>query len=569
MLDVIRLIDRTQDSPDEFGRHLADALVRAYALHGAVVAIADGENAPVRLKGVAGAAHDAPFRETASGQFEAAVAALFPREAIACSRHPLAAASASTLVATSTRRQPELRLALAGERSLLAAASAELGGDIALVWRLYLLALQQRRLLARAALVGEAYKSRDPNSALYRAASLLVQLFHVGRCAALLVNLGGSSIDLRAVAPRPAKLRNLSEHFVALGHGGDSVVHRVLSTGVGEVVPSLEDLPDQLHGAFPHGEGELLLLPLAAQKDADRVETSGLLVLGPKQWRVNSATVRGTFLWEDLVLLEFYADILSILVRALRDRDEESHRVERILHGAKHMFTSVRQNLSLLEEHDVSALVDRRLQYLLPDSIALIDDLASQLERKRLRQLQQIAVDAEPFRFYSDVLSGAISFGRSLARAFGRTLSVESADEPDARLALPLLRSNAQALLTVFRNLIHNSVKYARRDEAQSWVLVTARHDAMTDRIVAVVSDNGIGIMEEDMPHVFEDSFRGRNARMVDPGGLGLGLSDCREILHKLGGSIAIVPPGRTRRGLATTSFQVELPVDSRLVLEP
>jgi len=54
---------------------------------------------------------------------------------------------------------------------------------------------------------------------------------------------------------------------------------------------------------------------------------------------------------------------------------------------------------------------------------------------------------------------------------------------------------------------------------------------------VVTVKDNGIGILPEDMPHIFERFFRGRNA---GPGGSGLGLAIARDIVEAHGGRISV-----------------------------
>ena len=50
------------------------------------------------------------------------------------------------------------------------------------------------------------------------------------------------------------------------------------------------------------------------------------------------------------------------------------------------------------------------------------------------------------------------------------------------------------------------------------------------------VSDTGIGIPEDQIPHVFERFYRAEEARSTE--GLGLGLSIARQIAEDHGGSI-------------------------------
>lgn len=84
-------------------------------------------------------------------------------------------------------------------------------------------------------------------------------------------------------------------------------------------------------------------------------------------------------------------------------------------------------------------------------------------------------------------------------------------------------------------NLLTNAVKY--NDQGGS-VTVTAR-DA-EDRIVISVADTGIGISEDDLPHVFDKFYRSSDVVAQKRGGHGLGLSLAREIVELHGGRIRV-----------------------------
>ena len=93
-------------------------------------------------------------------------------------------------------------------------------------------------------------------------------------------------------------------------------------------------------------------------------------------------------------------------------------------------------------------------------------------------------------------------------------------------------------------NLISNSIKAVA---SGGRVTIVACSDG--DRVCLVISDNGYGIPEDDLPHIFERFFKGKN------GGLGLGLAIVQELVSAHGGTVSV----RSTTG-SGTSFCVKLP---------
>jgi signal transduction histidine kinase len=103
----------------------------------------------------------------------------------------------------------------------------------------------------------------------------------------------------------------------------------------------------------------------------------------------------------------------------------------------------------------------------------------------------------------------------------------------------------------VFRNLVENAIKYSPVG-GQITVSLLADSSFATVRI----SDSGIGIPKNEIPHVFDTFFRGSNVRSHDPGGAGLGLYICHEIVTLHHGDIWV----ESTEGCGST-FSVRLPL--------
>jgi signal transduction histidine kinase len=94
--------------------------------------------------------------------------------------------------------------------------------------------------------------------------------------------------------------------------------------------------------------------------------------------------------------------------------------------------------------------------------------------------------------------------------------------------------SDKPRLNTVVKNIIANSVKYSRREIANSYIRVKAFKKK--EEIVLRIEDNGEGISESNLQKVFNMFFRASNVTS----GTGLGLYICKEIVSKLNGRIEV-----------------------------
>jgi signal transduction histidine kinase len=84
-------------------------------------------------------------------------------------------------------------------------------------------------------------------------------------------------------------------------------------------------------------------------------------------------------------------------------------------------------------------------------------------------------------------------------------------------------------------NLLHNALQHSPAGSAISIRLADA-----DGWIRLSVDDEGEGISEDVLPHIFEPFFRGDSSRDRKSGGTGLGLAICKAICKRAGGSIVI-----------------------------
>ncbi len=133
-------------------------------------------------------------------------------------------------------------------------------------------------------------------------------------------------------------------------------------------------------------------------------------------------------------------------------------------------------------------------------------------------------------------------------RPKARERNIEIQYEIDSNIKEPLILDGLQ-LKRVFVNLVDNAIKYSYKG---SYVKIKA--ELQNNWLIIKVSDQGIGIPKDDLPHIFEYFYRAKNS-ISKAGGTGLGLASARAIIEANGGRIW----AKSKEGAGTTFF-IRLP---------
>jgi two-component system phosphate regulon sensor histidine kinase PhoR len=95
--------------------------------------------------------------------------------------------------------------------------------------------------------------------------------------------------------------------------------------------------------------------------------------------------------------------------------------------------------------------------------------------------------------------------------------------------------ADSSAFKRVLGNLIDNAIKYTPEGGK---IVVSVKEDDDFCRII--VDDSGVGIAEQDLPHLFERFYRADKARSRQMGGTGLGLSIVKHFVQAHGGEVGV-----------------------------
>jgi two-component system phosphate regulon sensor histidine kinase PhoR len=101
----------------------------------------------------------------------------------------------------------------------------------------------------------------------------------------------------------------------------------------------------------------------------------------------------------------------------------------------------------------------------------------------------------------------------------------------DLTTDLPTIRADNDRIRQTLVNLVHNAIKF---NHPGGKVKVSTGTDA--DSVIVSVSDTGIGISKDDLPHVFERFYKADKTRAK--GGSGLGLAIVKHTIQAHGGNI-------------------------------
>jgi len=118
---------------------------------------------------------------------------------------------------------------------------------------------------------------------------------------------------------------------------------------------------------------------------------------------------------------------------------------------------------------------------------------------------------------------------------------------------LPPVKATADYIYRILVNLLTNAISYTPSGR------IEVRTYANTERgeVCLEVQDTGIGIEPEDIPHLFEQFYRGKHVGSSAIPGAGLGLTIVREIVDQLRGQIEV-----SSEPNIGSLFRVRLPMD-------
>ena len=282
------------------------------------------------------------------------------------------------------------------------------------------------------------------------------------------------------------------------------------------------------------------------------------LYLSPFFWRPEPIVVFRIGLGAEIFTILYVLAVLIQLVvttynrgreqairKVTREQDEAHLQfLRRLDHEVKNPLTGLQAALTNLREaqsaDETSSALENagqaatRLGRILRD-LRKLAELETQMLERRPVDVGQLAFEM-------------VSAANSLPAYQGRSVNLLVSKVP----ALPPVTGDWDMLGLAFFNLIENALKFSKPSDA---VEVRVREDSRT--LFIEVADGGAGIPSQDHTRIFEDLYRGENARETTGSGLGLALA--RRIIQLHGGEISVRSDPEQGRG---TVFTIRLPAE-------
>lgn len=98
------------------------------------------------------------------------------------------------------------------------------------------------------------------------------------------------------------------------------------------------------------------------------------------------------------------------------------------------------------------------------------------------------------------------------------------------------LNTDKNLITEAVRTLVDNAIKYTPPETGIIRINIVGNDDS----VELSIADNGIGIDEKDIGHIFERFYRCDKVRGREKGSSGLGLTICKSIVEMLGGNISV-----------------------------
>ena len=220
--------------------------------------------------------------------------------------------------------------------------------------------------------------------------------------------------------------------------------------------------------------------------------------------------------------------IISAQAQKLKDLDKiKSNYFHNVSHELKTSVTLIKSSLNLLlkkhdkdkETHELLSIINRNGNFL--------DKMTNNILDLSKGEFKEIEITVNYFK-----LKDLIGYISPSFKALGEQKNIQfntPSYVPDIDLY-----TDASKLIIILQNLLSNAFKYNQETGFVAIYIID-----LQDRLQIGIKDNGNGISQKNLPHIFERYYQTEN-RLAEYSGVGIGLSVCKQYVEMLEGIIEV-----------------------------
>lgn len=260
--------------------------------------------------------------------------------------------------------------------------------------------------------------------------------------------------------------------------------------------------------------------------------------------------VSPAFYSDDSHTIEGYAVLFQDITEHERLDNMRKEFVANVSHELKTPITTIKSYAETLLD---SNLEDRELIFKFISVINKESDRMTALIRDLL-QLSHIDFKKEKWNYENTDIKFIINETSEKLKMFAEEKKQQiSTLLPEYPLSAYVDRSKTEQVIT---NILSNSIKYT-----QNGGHIEIKAEKIGSNILIKIKDDGIGIPEKDIPHIFERFYRVDKGRSRAQGGTGLGLSIAQNIINEHKGEIKV----NSKVGIGT-EFIISIPENHKKI---
>lgn len=237
------------------------------------------------------------------------------------------------------------------------------------------------------------------------------------------------------------------------------------------------------------------------------------------------------------------------LVKMANQISESIEKDKRLSQDVQHEIRTPLTNLKAQLEAMIDGVLDLDLETirLCLVEVERLTKIVQQLHQLGTIENESDIIEKDDLYLYDIVNSIIKEFSLNIEKNNMETLNLIEKDF--------IINSNEELLYSSLYNLISNAIKYSgtksqikiyldkfKKEDSSSkyYKQISNMGDVLKDYDIVSIEDNGVGIAQEDINHIFERFYRIDKSRSRKIGGSGLGLSIVYAAVSKLGGFITV-----------------------------